>query len=303
MKKKPKSGNRMKPREVGAAYLFILPMFAGLLIFSIIPFFQNILYSFRKMGTFGEGTFIGLQNYQNLLKDDTFWLALRNTGFYAIVGVPLVVILSIFLANLLNKDIKGRTIYRTLLYIPAITIPAAIGILWRWILNYQYGIFNYILEKLGFQRISWLGDVKYVRWAIILVVVWSMVSYYTIIMLAALQGIDRSYYEAARLDGACNRQLFFKITLPMLSPMIFFSVIMVTIGILQIYDFIYLMVDRNSLSYTYSMSLVTYFYECAFNKSSMRGYGAAISVVLAIIIMIITIIQMIGKKYWVASNE
>lgn len=303
MKKKPKSGNRMKPREVGAAYLFILPMFAGLLIFSIIPFFQNILYSFRKMGTFGEGTFIGLQNYQNLLKDDTFWLALRNTGFYAIVGVPLVVILSIFLANLLNKDIKGRTIYRTLLYIPAITIPAAIGILWRWILNYQYGIFNYILEKLGFQRISWLGDVKYVRWAIILVVVWSMVSYYTIIMLAALQGIDRSYYEAARLDGASNRQLFFKITLPMLSPMIFFSVIMVTIGILQIYDFIYLMVDRNSLSYTYSMSLVTYFYECAFNKSSMRGYGAAISVVLAIIIMIITIIQMIGKKYWVASNE
>lgn len=97
--------------------------------------------------------------------------------------------------------------------------------------------------------------------------------------------------------------MFFKITLPMLTPMIFFSVIMVTIGILQIFDFIYLMVDRQTLSYTYSMSLVTYFYECAFNKSSMRGYGAAISVVLAAIIMVITMIQMVGKKYWVRSGE
>lgn len=290
MKNQARHFGRLRRAEMCTAYIFILPMFAGLLLFSIIPFIQNILYSFRKMGTFGEGTFIGLKNYQDLLKDDTFWLALQNTVFYAVVGVPLVIIFSIFLAHQINKKIRGRTIYRTLLFIPAITIPAAIGILWRWILNYQYGIFNWILEKLGFSRISWLGDVKYVRWAIILVVVWSMVSYYVIIMLAAMQGIDSSYYEAARLDGASSRQVFFKITLPMLTPMIFFSVIMVTIGILQIFDFIYLMVDRQTLSYTYSMSLVTYFYECAFNKSSMRGYGAAISVVLAAIIMVITMI-------------
>ncbi len=303
MRENRKGLSRLKLREMRAAYLFILPMFAGLVLFSVIPFIQNVLYSFRKMGTFGEGTFVGLKNYRDMLQDETFWLALKNTGFYALVGVPLVIILSIFLANLLNKQIRGRTVYRTLLYIPAVTIPAAIGILWRWLLNYQYGIVNWILEKLGLSRVAWLGDVRFVRWAIILVVVWSMVSTYTIIMLAALQGIDRSYYEAARLDGATNRQLFFKITLPMLTPMIFFSVIMVTIGILQIFDFIYLMVDRSTLPYTYSMSLVTYFYECAFNKSSMRGYGAAISVVLAIIIMIITVIQMIGQKYWVKSAD
>lgn len=302
MKKQERRFNRCRRNEMCTAYAFILPMFAGLVIFSVIPFIQNILYSFRKMGTFGDGTFVGLKNYQDLLTDETFWLALKNTAFYAVVGVPLVIIFSVFLANLLNKKIRGRTLYRTLMFIPAITIPAAIGILWRWILNYQYGIFNWFLEKLGFERISWLGDVKYVRWAIILVVVWSMVSYYVIIMLAAMQGIDSSYYEAARLDGATNRQMFFRITLPMLTPMIFFSVIMVTIGILQIFDFIYLMVDRQTLSYTYSMSLVTYFYECAFNRSSMRGYGAAISVVLAAIIMVITIIQMIGKKYWVNSD-
>ena len=303
MKVKKESLGRLKRKEAITAYIFIAPMFLGLLVFSIGPFFQNILYSFRKMGTFGNGTFVGLSNYQKLLQDDTFWLALRNTFFYAIVGVPLVVFVSIFFANLVNKNIRGRTLYRTLLYIPAITMPAAISILWRWILNYQYGILNYLLEKIGLQRISWLGDVHYVRWAIILVLVWSMVSYYTIIMLAAMQGIDKSYYEAAKIDGATNRQLFFKITLPLLGPMIFFTMIMVTIGILQIFDFIYLMVDRTTYSYTYSMSLVTYFYECAFNKSSMRGYGAAISVVLALIIMVITIIQMIVKKYWMKTGD
>ena len=303
MKIKKPTVSRLKRSEAITGYLFVLPMVIGLLTFSIIPFIQNILYSFRKMGTFGEGTFVGLKNYVDLMSDETFWLALKNTFFYAIVGVPLVIILSIFFANLLNKNIRGRTVYRTLLYIPAITMPAAISILWRWILNYQYGILNYFLELMGLERISWLGDINYVRWAIIAVLVWSMASYYTIIMLAAMQGIDKSLYEAARIDGASPRQLFWKITLPLLAPMIFFAFIMVTIGILQIYDFIYLMVDRTTFSYTYSMSLVTYFYECAFNKSSMRGYGAAISVVLAIIIMIITIFQMIAKKYWVKTGD
>ncbi|HWP22226.1 MAG TPA: sugar ABC transporter permease [Candidatus Cryosericum sp.] len=303
MKKKKTGKNRQRRSEMLAAYVFILPMFAGLILFSVIPFVQNILISFRKVGTFGDGVFVGLANYVKLTKDPTFWIALKNTAFYTIVGVPFVVVLSIFLANLINKNIKGRALYRTLLYIPAVTIPAAIGILWRWILNYKYGIVNFALQKIGIEPIAWLGDVHYVRWSIIIVVIWSMVSYYTIIMLAAMQGISKSYYEAARIDGANNRQLFSKITLPMLSPMIFFSVIMVTIGILQIFDFIYLMVDRKTLSYTYSMSLVTYFYECAFNKSSMRGYGAAITVVLAILIMIVTIIQMIFRKRWVQSEE
>lgn len=303
MKKKKTGKNRQRRSEMLAAYVFILPMFAGLILFSVIPFVQNILISFRKVGTFGDGVFVGLANYVKLTHDPTFWIALKNTAFYTIVGVPFVVVLSIFLANLINKNIKGRALYRTLLYIPAVTIPAAIGILWRWILNYKYGIVNFALQKIGIEPIAWLGDVNYVRWSIIIVVIWSMVSYYTIIMLAAMQGISKSYYEAARIDGASNRQLFSKITLPMLSPMIFFSVIMVTIGILQIFDFIYLMVDRKTLSYTYSMSLVTYFYECAFNKSSMRGYGAAITVVLAILIMIVTIIQMAFRKRWVQSEE
>ena len=303
MKLKKPVVSRLKRSEAITGYLFVLPMVIGLLTFSVVPFVQNVLYSFRKMGTFGEGTFVGLKNYVDLMSDETFWLALKNTFFYAIVGVPLVIILAIFFANLLNKNIRGRTVYRTLLYIPAITMPAAISILWRWILNYQYGILNYLLELVGLDRVSWLGDINFVRWSVVAVLVWSMASYYTIIMLAAMQGIDKSLYEAARIDGASPRQLFWKITLPLLGPMIFFSFIMITIGILQIYDFIYLMIDRRSYSYTYSMSLVTYFYECAFNKTSMRGYGAAISVVLAIIIMLITMFQMYIKKYWMKTGD
>jgi len=138
--------SRMRLQEISSAYLFILPMFAGLVVFSVIPFVQNILYSFRKMGAFGEGTYIGFKNYTDMLDDSLFWIALKNTFFYALIGVPLVVVLSLLLAVLVNKKIRGRTVYRTLLYIPAITIPAAIGILWRWLLNYQYGIVNWLLE-------------------------------------------------------------------------------------------------------------------------------------------------------------
>ena len=142
----------------------------------------------------------------------------------------------------------------------------------------------------------------YSYWGIIFV--FSVTKYpliYTL-TLSTFRKISTDMELAAAVSGCNKIKTFFKITLPMLTPMIFFSIIMVTIGILQIFDFIYLMVDRDTLSYTYSMSLVTYFYECAFNKSSMRGYGAAISVVLAAIIMVITIIQMIGKKYWVRSD-
>lgn len=302
MKREVNRVNCKDKQEILVAYCCILPMFLGLFIFYILPFFENVFFSFRKMGTFGNGVFIGLENYRKLLQDDVFWIAFKNTIFYAIVGVPIVLFTSVFLANLLNKEIRGRTVYRTLLYIPAITIPAAIGILWRWILNYQYGVLNYLLEKIGLSRQAWLGDVNLVRWSIILVCAWSMISTYTIIMLAALQGINREYYEAGKIDGASNGQLFFHITLPMLSPMIFFSFIMITIGILQIFDFIYLMVDRKSLAYQYSYSLVTYFYECAFTKSSMRGYGAAISVVLALLILFVTIIQILVKKYWVKEG-
>jgi len=285
-------------KEAITGYLFIAPMIIGLAIFSAYAFFQNIYYSFNKVGTFGTPKFIGFDNYIRVFTDPNFFLALKNTLFYTVFGVSFVIIFSILIANVLNKKVKGRTFYRVCIFIPAITMPAAIGILWRWLLNYKFGIVNYILEKINLEPVAWLSEQETVKWAILIVLVWSMVSYYVIIMLAGMQAIDSSYYEAARVDGAGTLQLFFKVTLPLLTPIIFFSTIMSMIGILQIFDFIYLMIQRDAIAYQYSMSLVTYFFELAFVKD-LRGYASAVSIVLCVIIMVITMLQMYFQKYWV----
>jgi multiple sugar transport system permease protein len=290
------SSKRLK--ESIAGYLFITPMAIGLGIFSGYAFFQNIYFSFNKVGAFGKPKFIWLDNYMDALKDTGFFLALKNTFFYAIFGVPLVIIFSVLIANLLNKKVRGRTFYRVCIFVPAITMPAAIGILWRWLLNYEYGIVNHFLEKLGMHRIAWLSEPGTVKWAILLVLVWSMVSYYVIIMLGGMQSIDPAYYEAAIVDGAGPLQIFFKVTVPLLTPIIFFSTIMTAIGILQIFDFIFLMINRNAVAYQYATSVVSYFYELAFVKN-LRGYASAISIILCGIIMVFTGIQLYVQKYWV----
>ena len=290
--------SRRKVKEAGAAYLFIAPMVIGLLIFYFFAFIQNIYFSFNKVGAFGPPTFVGWSNYIRLFNDPLFWTALKNTLFYTVLGVPLVVGFSVVIAWLLNQKIKGQTLYRTAIFLPAITMPAAIGLLWRWLMNYQYGLLNYIIVKLGGQPIAWLSDPNTVKWAILIVLVWSMVSYQVIIMLAGLQGISKIYYEAAEIDGANKMQIFFKVTLPLLSPTIFFVTIMSMINILQIFDFIFLMIQRNTVAYQYSMSLVSYFYEIAFTQN-IRGYASAISVVLFLIILAITAVQCVAQKYWV----
>lgn len=302
MNKKKHNYSARKRKEAVTGFLFIAPMMIGLIIFSAYAFFQNIYFSFNKVGAFGSPKFVGFDNYTRIFTDPNLFIALKNTLFYTVFGVSFVIIFSVLIANALNKKVKGRTFYRVCIFIPAITMPAAIGILWRWLLNYKFGIINYMLEKIGLQPVAWLSEAATVKWAILLVLVWSMVSYYVIIMLAGMQAIDPSYYEAARVDGAGPRQLFFKVTIPLLTPIILFSTIMSMIGILQIFDFIYLMIQRDTIAYQYSMSMVTYFYELAFVKD-LRGYASAVSIVLCIIIMIITIIQMYLQKYWVKYDN
>lgn len=290
--------SRTRLKENIAGYSFIMPMIIGLSVFSVFAFFQNFYYSFNKIGAFGEPKWVGLSNYIKLFQDEEFFIALKNTLFYTVFGVPLVVIFSIVIAWLLNQKIKGQTIYRTMIFLPAITMPAAIGLLWRWLFNYQFGLINYVIEKCGGQPLAWLSDPNTVRWSILIVLVWSMVSYQVIIMLAGLQGIPKIYYEAAQIDGCSKTKTFFKVTLPLLSPTIFFVATMSMIGILQIFDFIFLMIQRTAVAYQYSASLVSYFYDLAFSQN-VRGYASAVSVVLFFIVLIATIIQFIGQKKWV----
>lgn len=290
--------SQLRKNEIKSAVLFLLPLMVGLLVFYFYAFFQNIVYSFTDLSSFGEPNFVGLDNYKRLISDPKFYVALKNTIKYVLLGVPAVVVLSTITATLLNAKIKWRGFFRTALFIPAVTMPAAIGLLWRWLYNYEFGIINFILEKIGFERIPWLSSPKIVLYSITIVLVWSMISTNMIIILAGLQGIPRSYYEAAEIDGASGLKSFFLITLPLLSPTIFFVTIIATIGIFQIFDFIFLMIQPTALSMQYSMSLVYYFYDRAF-MAFEKGYAASISMVLFVIILLVTVLQFKLQKKWV----
>ena len=263
---------------------------------------MHFYYSFTNKSAFGNPKFIGLANYEKLFHSDKFYAALENTFLYVLLCVPFVIAISLLLAVLLNKGINLTGFYRTLIFIPAVTMPAAIGLIWKWILNYEFGLLNAIIRLLGGQPQAWLSDPNYVLLSVSAVLIWADVSLRMIVFLAGLQNIPKSLYEAAEIDGANNRTKFFKITLPMLSPTIFFVTLMEIIGVFQIFDFIYLMIPMNSSGMPAARSLVSYFYEEAFVRNN-RGYGSAITVILFIIIFIITMIQMKLQKKWVFTES
>ena len=278
--------------------MFILPLYAGLGVFFFYAFFRNFWYSFTDKTTFGETSFVGLDNYARLIGDPRFPAAVIQTLQYVILSVPAIVMFALLLANWLNMNIKFKGIYRTLIFLPAVTMPAAIGLIWRGLMNYQFGIINAALSFLGIQGVPWLADPRFVIPAISLVLIWSNVGYQMILFLAGMQGIARSYYEAAEIDGASSTQQFFKITLPLLSPVIFFVLVTVIIQVIQVFDFIILMIRYPSAVWGSSRSLVSWFFEESFRLFN-QGYGAAISMVLFAIIMIFTAIQLFFQKKWV----
>lgn len=290
--------NKLRRQEALWACVFLAPLLIGLGIFYYFALFQNVYYSFTDLGPFGKPTIIGLKNYARLLRDPKFSTSLIHTVTYVVVSVPTLVIFSTLLAALLNANITGKGLYRTLLFTPAVTMPAAIGLLWRWLYNYEYGLINIVLRFLGLEPVAWLSNTSIVLYAIAVVLVWSMVSYQMIIVLAGLQGISATYYEAAEIDGAGKVQQFFSITLPLLTPTLFFITVISIINVFQIFDFIFLMIDPRALSMQYAMSVVYYFFDRAFIVNE-RGYAAAISLVLFLMILVVTIVQFQLQKKWV----
>lgn len=279
-------------------YLMILPTVGGLAIFYIGAFFQNLYYSFTNMGSFGKYKWIGLANYSRLLSDPEIPKALANTFKYTLICVPISICLSILIAVLLNSKIKGLTLYRTMFFLPAVTMPAAIAMMWKWLYNGQFGLINQLLSHLGIAGKAWIADPKFAMGALIVVGVWSSLGMNIIYFLAGLQGIPKMYYEAADIDGAGPIKQFFSVTLPLLSPTIFFVLIMSLIGALQMFDLIFLMISKTSMAVDNTMSIVYLFYKNAFEFMD-KGYAASISILLFVIIMIITAIQLRLQKKWV----
>lgn len=285
-------------KEWLTGYLMIFPVVAGLLVFYIYPIFKVIIDSFYEVGSFNKRSFMGLDNYLTMFNDPKMWSSLFNTFSYVIVIVPGTIIISLILAALLNTKIKGRGFFRVIYFIPAITMGAAVAMIWKWMYNSDHGIINAILNALGFDSVNFLTNPNTALLSICLVSIWINVGYNMIILLAGIQGISKTYYEAASIDGASPIKQFFGITLPLVTPTLFFVLITNLIGTFQTFDTIYMMIKESGIAMEATQSMVMYFFRNAFSYSK-KGYASALAVFLFLIIMLVTLIQMKLQKKWV----
>lgn len=281
-------------------YFFIAPSLILLTLFSLLPIFIALIISFTDMNLVGLADwskidFIGFQNYLDVINDPIFQKSIFNTLFYVIFGVPFVIIISLGIALLINY---GRSkifeVFRAIFYMPSITNVVAVAVVWSYLFNPQIGLFNYILNLVGLPGVPWLTDPTVAKISLIILAVWRAIGLNMIIFLAALQGIPKTYYEAAQLDGANTWQQLFKITIPLLSFAIFFVSITTMIGWLQFFEEPFIMTNGGPLDSTTSVAL--FIYRNGFQYSQF-GYAAAGSFILFIAIIIVTIIQFrIQKK-------
>lgn len=298
MAKPKKKVTSQERNEFIWGWIFIIPTMLGLIILNIIPIFQTIYKSFFKTGDFGRGNiFVGMENYQKMFADTQVWQALLNTIKYALMEVPFSIIISLVLAVLLNRKMRGRSIYRTIMFLPMVAAPAAVAMVWRWLFNSDFGLLNHVLGT----KINWISGPEIAIYSIAVIGIWSIIGYNMVLFLSGLQEIPGDYYEAASIDGATGLKQFWHITCPLLSPTIFFVLITRIIGALQVFDLIFMVMDKSNPALMKTQSLVYLFYEYSFRQKD-QGYGSAIVVLLLTVIMIVTVFQMIGQKKWVHYN-
>ncbi|MGX1900704.1 carbohydrate ABC transporter permease [Thermolongibacillus altinsuensis] len=277
-----------------APYFFIAPAIILLTLFSLLPIFIALIISFTDIDLVGLAdwstiNFVGLQNYKEIFNDPIFIKSIFNTLFYVVFGVPFVIIFSLGIALLINFG-KSRIFkaFRVIFYMPSITNIVAIAVVWSYLYNPQFGLFNYILKLLHLPPVPWLQDPTMAKISLILLALWRAIGVNMIIFLAALQGIPKTYYEAAQLDGANGWKQLTKITIPLLRHAIFFVSITTMIGWLQFFEEPFIMTKGGPLDSTTSVAL--FIYRNGFQLSKF-GYAAAGSFILFIAIIIVTIIQ------------
>lgn len=280
-------------RETGEAYLYLLPALIILGVFVFYPFFSAFRLSVFKWNVVRPpGTYIGLGNYSYIFHDKYFWRALWNTFYYVGINVPVTLLLALLVANLLNKGLRFLTFARTSYFLAYITPLVAVSMVWKWLYNWQYGLVNYFLGFFGVDLINWLGDKRYALPAVIIMSIWRFVGYEAIILLAGLQGIDKMYYEAARIDGASGFQVWRKVTVPLLTPQIFFVFVISLIGSFKVFTEIYVLFSGTSGPLKSAETLVYYIMRQGFFGTNHLGRAAAASVVLFVIIFIFTLFQL-----------
>ena len=289
---------RYKRHDVVAGYVFILPLMAGILIFYIIPIFQTFYYSLTEWGMFGGTSFVGFKNYERLVKDDYVWHSLLNTLRYTVMLVPASIILSIFFATLLNMGIRGKSVYRVVYFLPAVTMTTAAALVWKFIFNAEYGPVNGLLGKLGVKGPAWITDSRTALLVLVVVAVWLGLGKNIILYLAGLQGIPRTYYEAAEIDGAGTFRRFFSITLPLLTPTMFLQMTTTIISSLQLYDTIFVIFKEENPVLRSVVSVAYQFYRQMYVFND-KGYAAAIAILLLAVTLVITAFNFSMQGKWV----
>src|SRR5699024_2618453 len=290
--------NKLKRKEGWAAFFFLLPSFAGFLLFYVIDFIASVILGFFDWYFIQSPEFVGLSNYIQLLFHDTlFRKVLWNTIYFTIFSVPLSAAVGLIIAVALNQNIKGVVVYRALFFIPYITSLVAISLLWQWIFNDTYGLFNSILTKIGISNPpQWLSSTNWAMPAIIIMSVWANFGLSMILFLAGLQNIPKDLYEAASLDGASKFKKFLYITFPSLTPTTFFVIVISTINSFQVFSQALIMTKGGPNDAT--NTVVYYIYQNGFEYFKM-GYASAVAMIMFVIIFIITLLQMILQKKWV----
>lgn len=281
--------------ENNSAKLFILPALLGTSLFIVIPVIFSFYLSFCNWDLLSDIKFVGLSNYIELFKTPQFGLILKNTFVFAISTAVISIIIPLILAAALNNKIRGTEFFKTAYFLPFITPMIVAAIIWEWIFDPNFGLLNYILKL----HINWLYDANFAMLALIIVSSWKMIGYNMVILLSGFSSINQSVYESAKIDGANPIQTFFRITLPLLSPTIFFVLIITTISSFQVFDLIYLMTQGGPMDST--NVLVYWIYKNAFEFFNI-GEASAGAYILFLIILLLTIIQWKIRKKWVFNE-
>jgi len=289
--------SRLARAEERAAWLFLLPSAVLFLVFTALPVVSAFLISFTRWDLFNTPVFAWLDNYLTLFNDPIFRQVLGNTAFYVACAVPLQMLLGLLCALGLNRGLVGQSFFRIVYFLPVVTSTVAVGLVWAWLFNSNFGLINMGLSLLGATELpKWLVSSRWAMPAVITVSVWQGLGYAMVLFLAGLQNIRQDIYEAAALDGATGWQRFWRITLPLLSPMTFFVLIISIIGSFQIFELVYVMTKAGPANAT--NTLVYFIYQNGFMFYRM-GYASAAAMVLFLIVLVATLVQYRMQDRWV----
>lgn len=296
-----RAGGPQRGRDGAWPWLFVLPLLSGIVVFYLWPIVQTFYFSFTEWGVFGGSTWTGLQNYTRLITDPDLYRSIGNTLIYTVIvllGVPV----AIYIASLLNTPrLRFASFYRVLFFLPYIAMPTAVAMVWRMIFNGDFGILNYVLARVGIDGPYWTSTPGFAIVAVAIVGLWSSLGFAIIVLGAGLKTIPPELFEAAELDGASPWRRFTSITVPLLTPSIFFVVIVTVIACFQVFDLLYAILGSTNVALPKSMTLVYFFYQEGF-VNNQKGYASAIAMAIFLVIGLATLAQFRLQKRWVNSD-